>query len=126
MKRSEKLKQIFHTWKNEYELTNGHYEYFTEESMFSKGETAYCTLGLAGEVGECLEEFKKYVRDGGDPTKPIPNDHERYSKFIDELGDVLWYVTRLARYHGRTLDDLMYDNMNKLIKKIESKENADR
>ena len=32
----------------------------------------------------------------------------------DELGDVLWYVTTLARINGWTLSDIMTENYHKL------------
>ena len=46
--------------------------------------TANAALGLTGEAGEVADEVKKCMYQGH-PWQP--------SKIIEELGDVLWYVT---------------------------------
>jgi len=51
-------------------------------------ETVYLSLGLCGEIGELAEKLKKNLRDG---TLIEP---ETIAK---ELGDVLWYWTRLCQ-----------------------------
>ena len=46
-------------------------------------------LGLGGESGSLLTEYKKRLRDG--------EAHERFSATVtEELGDVLWYVATVA------------------------------
>ena len=41
-------------------------------------------LGLAGETGELLSEYKKYLRDG--------DSHLLFKERVsEELGDLLWY-----------------------------------
>ncbi|MEM0148311.1 MAG: nucleoside triphosphate pyrophosphohydrolase family protein [Candidatus Micrarchaeaceae archaeon] len=47
----------------------------------------YLALGLAGEAGEVANKVKKIIR--GD--KNISNE-----EIIDELGDVLWYLSELS------------------------------
>lgn len=55
----------------------------------------YARLGLFGEAGEIANQAKKILRDdNGQLTE------ERRVKLADELGDVLWYATRLAHEHG--------------------------
>jgi NTP pyrophosphatase (non-canonical NTP hydrolase) len=49
-------------------------------------------LGLAGEAGQLLSEYKKYLRDG--------EAHELFPERVaEELGDILWYVASAAAKH---------------------------
>lgn len=73
---------------------------------------SYVTLGLLGEAGEIANKFKKVLR--GD----IPLD-EGKSALVDELGDVLWYLTRLAAELGVSLDELQDANAAKLLSRKE-------
>lgn len=63
-------------------------------------------LGLAGEAGALLSEYKKQLRDGA-----------AYTSFRDqvseELGDVLWYVANLASKFDLGLDDIAAANLAK-------------
>ena len=61
--------------------------------------------GLAGEVGELLEMYKKGIR-----------DYKHYSKdeWIGEIGDILHYLTRLTKDHGFTLDEVIDYNIKKI------------
>lgn len=83
----------------------------------------YAALGLAGEVGECVEHIKKSVRvwDDNQVATRERVQEERQSEFLDELSDVLWYVTRLADLHGLSLEELAERNMVKLIRKHKAK-----
>lgn len=69
----------------------------------------YPTLGLAGETGEVCEKIKKVIRDHGGEF-----DAEAVSAIKKELGDVLWYVARLAAELGLDLDEVAADNLDKL------------
>lgn len=62
-------------------------------------------LGLGGEAGECQEHIKKFIRGDG------PVDVEKLKL---ELGDVLHYLTVLARFHKLSLEDLAAANIKKL------------
>jgi len=66
----------------------------------------YCTLGLAGEAGEVANKVKKLIRDGNTP--------ERREAIADELGDVLWYWTRLVDEMGLDPAKIIRQNMAKL------------
>ena len=55
------------------------------------------------ELGKGLVEEAKEVVDA-DTLKEV----------LDELGDVLWYVSTIANEKGYTLEDLMVRNINKL------------
>src|SRR3954463_13128358 len=56
-------------------------------------------LGLAGEAGELLAEYKKRLRDG-------PGHVLFVDRVAEELGDILWYVANLASKYDLSLDDL--------------------
>jgi NTP pyrophosphatase (non-canonical NTP hydrolase) len=73
------------------------------------GSHIYLTLGLCGEVGEIAEKVKKLIRDG-DGTW----DAERLALFHKELGDVYWYLARLADESGSSLSAIAQMNIDKL------------
>ena len=70
---------------------------------------AYGSLGLAGEAGEVANLAKKVYRDGEGRLTP-----EIHKALVDELGDVLWYVSQLAYDLGVTLEGVARDNVQKL------------
>ena len=65
------------------------------------------TLGLAGEVGEVLELYKKEMRDG-------VSTKETDDKLLLEFGDVLHYLTIKIHERGMTLNEVAHANMHKL------------
>jgi NTP pyrophosphatase (non-canonical NTP hydrolase) len=67
-------------------------------------EAMYLALGLTGEAGEVSEKIKKWHRDG-----VIDREQVAY-----ELGDVLYYLTRLSNALGYTLYEVLDMNMRKL------------
>lgn len=64
-------------------------------------------LGLAGEAGQLLSEYKKRLRDG--PSHAHFVDH-----VAEELGDILWYVANLASKYGLDLDAIAQQNLTKV------------
>ena len=68
-------------------------------------------LGLAGETGEVLEIIKKMIRDKGGVFETTQEDREKLKK---ELGDVLWYLSAIARYNDIKLEDIAKTNLEKL------------
>ena len=68
-------------------------------------EAMICSMGLAGEAGEVADYLKKVY--GHDH----PMDKERLKK---ELGDVLWYISRMASLFGMSLDEVAQENIAKL------------
>ncbi len=72
----------------------------------------YPTLGLAGEAGEVANIVKKIQRDHGG----VLNDDVR-AKLLDELGDVLWYISACADELEITLEEIAEYNVDKLAKR---------
>jgi NTP pyrophosphatase (non-canonical NTP hydrolase) len=63
-------------------------------------------LGMAGEVGELLSEYKKFLRDG--------DSHKLFKERVaEELGDLLWYVANVATKFGLRLTDIAEKNVEK-------------
>ena len=64
-------------------------------------------LGLAGEAGSLLTEYKKWLREG-----------PRYRPFTDqvseEIGDILWYLATIAQREGLDLQEIAEENLAKL------------
>ena len=64
-------------------------------------------LGLVGESGSLMTEYKKYLRDG-DAYKLF---HERIA---EELGDILWYLANIASKMGLDLETIARQNLAKV------------
>lgn len=71
---------------------------------------AYCVLKLNGESGEVAEALGKFFRDEGF----VRLTNEQRKKMIDELGDVLWYISALANELGVRLESIAAWNLEKL------------
>ena len=66
-------------------------------------------LGLAGETGELLSEYKKHLRDG--------DSHLLFRERVsEELGDLLWYVANVAAKFNLKLDDVAQANLRMVFK----------
>lgn len=74
----------------------------------------YPALGLMGEVGEVSEKIKKLYRDSGED-----DNFEWRLELVKEIGDVLWYVTAIARKAGFSLQDVAEANIYKLRSRAE-------
>jgi NTP pyrophosphatase (non-canonical NTP hydrolase) len=65
-------------------------------------------LGLAGEVGTLLSQYKKYLRDG--------DAHQLFKdKIVEELGDILWYASNVATKFHIDLADVARRNLAKTV-----------
>ncbi len=71
----------------------------------------YPALGLADETGEVIGKIKKWLR-GDDGTDKMTK--ERKEALMLELGDVLWYLSVLAKDLGYNFDDIAKANIEKL------------
>ena len=67
-------------------------------------------FGLAGEVGELCDHYKKFKHQGHD----LDYDH-----MAEEAGDVLWYLAEIADALGLTLEDIARRNIDKLRKRYQ-------
>jgi NTP pyrophosphatase (non-canonical NTP hydrolase) len=62
-------------------------------------------LGLVGEAGELLSEYKKELREPGYKLSP--------GRVSEELGDLLWYVATIANRYKLNLDGIARENLGK-------------
>jgi len=83
------------------------YEEMTSAFEYQGTSEAVLMAGLSSEVGEVLAEWLKEERldrHYGDRTEEL----------LNELSDVLWYVSRIAARRGADLHALMRRNIIKL------------
>ncbi len=101
---------------------NGAYEYESGPYTFSEyqnkarltatyKDAGYLPLGLTEEVGELVHEFAKVKRTG------VELDRDAVK---DELGDVLWVLSQMARESGFTLEEAARHNIEKLTQRSNS------
>ena len=81
------------------------------------GRTAHSTtslliLGLCGECGEVANEYKKMIRD--DHVNE-PADSRR-ARLLQELGDVLYYLTATSISIGSSLSEIGQLNIEKTVR----------
>lgn len=69
----------------------------------------YLALGLTSEAGEVAGKVKKALRDEAGYVSD-----ERRTQLLDEVGDVLWYLARLADELGEPLGAVARSNLAKL------------
>ncbi len=64
-------------------------------------------LGLAGETGQLLSEYKKHLRDG--------EAHRLFKERVsEELGDLLWYIANVASKFDLPLSNIASANLAKV------------
>ena len=68
----------------------------------------HAAIGIAGEAGEVLDSVKKHW------VYNAPLDQEN---LVEELGDVLFYVQAMALKLGVSLEQVVSQNMAKLMKR---------
>ena len=97
--------------------------WYTHTNEHNAPELMYLTLGLSGESGEFADAVKKIIRVCGS------HDDESFKtlitcpgmgeeKLLEELGDVLWYLTKLADFIGVSTSTLMVLNAYKLYNRL--------
>ncbi|MEQ8755017.1 MAG: nucleoside triphosphate pyrophosphohydrolase family protein [Coleofasciculus sp. G1-WW12-02] len=63
-------------------------------------------MGLVGEAGELLSEYKKYLRDG--------EAHKLFKERVaEELGDLLWYIANVSSKFELNLEQIAEGNLKK-------------
>jgi NTP pyrophosphatase (non-canonical NTP hydrolase) len=96
-------------------VTFDFYDKFTAETDTGHYGTAlaYPTLGLAGEAGEFADKVKKLWRNKNIQEGTQLSEEDKQSLEL-ELGDVMWYVSALARRLGSSLENIAEKNITKL------------
>lgn len=90
---------------------NGYQQLTEETAVYPEDEAVqYLALGLNGEAGEVAEKVKKWRRE---------DDAAYLTELETELGDVLWYLTRMADEIGVDLADVAAANVAKLTDRSE-------
>jgi NTP pyrophosphatase (non-canonical NTP hydrolase) len=97
-------------------MTNEQYMEFTRSTaIYPKDrELEYLALGLASEAGEVCGKIKKVIRD----NQGVLPEAVKIAT-TDELGDMLWYITRLCDSLGLSLTELLQHNYEKLSSRKE-------
>jgi NTP pyrophosphatase (non-canonical NTP hydrolase) len=80
-----------------------------EDERGAEHALMYFSLGLAGETGEVIEKIKKVIRNDAGVISS-----EKREAIKHELGDVLWYLSQLARICEIPFDDVATANIEKL------------
>jgi NTP pyrophosphatase (non-canonical NTP hydrolase) len=92
---------------------NEYQETAAKTAFYEKADISYCALGITGEAGEVADHVKKMLRDD---KGQLTDDRKQSIK--KELGDVLWYIARMAGKLGYTLDDVAITNIEKTKDRI--------
>ena len=71
-------------------------------------------LGLPGEAGEAADKFKKIIRDKNGEISETDRE-----EIIKELGDVMWYISTIAKYLDVDLSEVANGNINKLESRLQ-------
>lgn len=81
----------------------------------------YCALGLAGEAGEAADLVKKAMRgdhtggySGVAPVGALRVEGAPRAALVAEMGDVLYYLARLAAEVGVTMTEVIEANVVKV------------
>lgn len=87
-----------------------------EEYVNSRCQTyvtePYCVIAINEEAGEIAGWYKKYVLRGN-----VTGDL-RLDDLKSELGDLLFYLTQMAKLYGWTINDVMEFNKEKLDDRV--------
>ncbi len=73
-----------------------------------QGKMVHMAMGVAGEAGELIDAVKKHWIYG----KPLDVENVK-----EELGDLLFYATKIANLCGLTWDEIEAHNVEKLKKR---------
>ena len=93
-------------------MTSEEYEAYVALRCKPYTDVNYCVIALNGEAGEVAEWYKKFILRGNTVGNLSVEDLK------GELGDVLFYLTRLASLHGWSLNDVMEAKRAKLDQRV--------
>lgn len=105
---------------NEYQRFTDTVAVYPEAGRGTPGAVVYATLGVANEAGELAGKLKKAIRGDGNDDADNTSILDRVGSIRGsdslkkELGDVLYYVARVARENGWSLAEVANDNRKNL------------
>lgn len=88
------------------------YQAWVTKSCRGYTDINYCIIAINGEAGEVAEWYKKHEL-RGNPTGELTEEDLKL-----ELGDLLFYIARLASLKGWSLNDIMDANVEKIEARI--------
>lgn len=94
-------------------MTTSEYEKYVESRCLPYTDAPYCVVAINEEAGEIAGWWKKFILRGNPTGKLTVQDLK------GEIGDVLFYLTRLAQHYGWTLEEVMNHNKKKLDERVE-------
>lgn len=94
---------------NEYQAATRETAIYPGAGKGGPSAITYTTLGLTNEAGEVAGKWKKVIRDSNGAM-----NFEKEQEIAAELGDVLWYLARLADELGTSLEAIAQNNLDKL------------
>lgn len=91
------------------------YQKLAEKAAFyEKDDVVYLALGITGEAGEVADHVKKMLRDDDGELS-----EGRRVILVKELGDILWYVSKMAGRLGVTLEQVAVCNIEKIEDRVQ-------
>lgn len=97
-------------------MTLNEYQAFASQGIHSatleREPVVGFALGLVGETGEVVDDIKKRVFHG----RKVPLEHTK-----EELGDVLWYIANIATEYHFSLEEILDENVKKLLARYPDK-----
>ena len=85
------------------------YQIETRKTKIYRDDIIYPSLGLSGEVGELMNQIKKIYRDDNGKISIV-----RKQNLTKEIGDVMWYIARVADDLNIDLTEVVELNLEKL------------
>ena len=90
------------------------YQIETRKTKIYSDDIIYPSLGLSGEVGELMNQIKKIYRDDNGKISTV-----RKTDLKKEIGDVLWYLARVADDLDIDLTEAVEINLDKLSSRMD-------
>jgi NTP pyrophosphatase (non-canonical NTP hydrolase) len=78
------------------------------DELLERPKLSMLALGLAGEMGEVVDQIKKYVYHGHELDR---------DELIKELGDIEWYRNHLMKHFNIEPEEVRERNIEKLKKR---------
>ena len=75
------------------------------KDLNGKDQTLNLLIGVNGEIGEVTDLFKKCIYHGHNLC---------VGELVEELGDVMWYLTNIASLYGIPMTYILDENIKKL------------